>query len=705
MVEDRPYSRQAPAYGRRERLALLAMLFFAFAGSIVGLVAVVLPGIAGPAESILLSVCALFSGSLLALLLFGPAIPLSRVAAAASLYFTLHLGIGSALTLWKELHLAYALPYLLWYFALLSFNKFTNLGTFRRTLDAVITAAPLLLVAVSFVLQRESMAREEAALLGVYALSYAIYALFFSFLSQYRDESVARAERARSVDRQNALLRESGERLRRLFDDASIGIAELDSAGRVVSANATLRGFLGLAPGDDPIAVLDPGSASAWREALASVSRGGSLEKRLEIRPIDASQRRTFACRLSYLPERGELPEGRIAVCVDVTRQLEREEQLRQSQKLQAIGQLTGGIAHDFNNLLTVIMGNSELLSEMLAHEEELRGLADLSSSAARRGAELTQRLLAFARRQPLDPRVVDCTRLIEGARPLLQRTLGEATPVKVIENATGLFAEVDPGQFEVALLNLVINARDAMPAGGDVLIGVHRAQFDVDDCREELEILPGDYVCVSVTDNGMGIASEVLGRVFEPFFTTKQSAGGNGLGLSMVYGFVKQSGGHVNIESRVGEGTTVRLYFPRVERGEDESDAIDSSVPVVGGLESIMVVEDDKLVRDHVASAVRSLGYQVIPCAGAEEALSRLSGPESVDVLFTDVVMPGAMNGRDLAREAVKLRPGLRVLYTSGYAEEVIVHDGRLDAGVQLLSKPYRRQDLARALRRALDG
>ncbi|MEQ8487013.1 MAG: PAS domain S-box protein [Pseudomonadales bacterium] len=389
---------------------------------------------------------------------------------------------------------------------------------------------------------------------------------------------------------------------------------------------------------------------------------------------------------------------------VDVSAQREQEDRLRQSQKLEAVGQLTGGVAHDFNNLLTVILGNAELLSERLTGQQQLRMLAEMTATAAERGAELTNRLLAFARRQALQPQQVDVNRLVVGMDALLRRTLAEDIDIELVQ-AGGLWtADVDPGQLEVALLNLAINARDAMPGGGRLTI--ETANSFLDDSYADLhdEVDPGQYVLISVSDTGVGMPPEVAKRAFEPFFTTKDVGKGSGLGLSMVYGFVKQSGGHAKIYSESDVGTTVKLYFPRSQSERRPAPPTTAEDAVTGGSEHILVVEDDALVREHLIAQLKGLGYRVTGASNGTAALALLAQHADVDLLFTDVVMPGGMNGRQLADAARASRPGLKVLFTSGYTENAIVHQGRLDPGVNLLSKPYRRQELAAKVRKVLD-
>ncbi|MCA1780011.1 MAG: response regulator [Xanthomonadaceae bacterium] len=378
---------------------------------------------------------------------------------------------------------------------------------------------------------------------------------------------------------------------------------------------------------------------------------------------------------------------------------------LARSQRLQAVGSLTGGIAHDFNNLLTVIQGNAELLCDMYTdHDPEAAELAGMIDSAAQRGAALTHRLLAFARRQALEPRAVDVNRLIEDMRGLLQRTLGAQVALELKLGDDLWPALVDPAQLETGLLNLIVNARDAMPEGGRLTLETANVALDADFAETRHEVTPGDFVRVTVSDTGTGMASEVLERAFEPFFTTKPKDRGTGLGLSMVYGFVKQSAGHVAVYSEPDQGCTVRLYLPRAREAAArvEKPGI-ASIPRGGA--HVLLVEDDDLVRRYTRDQLAALGYRVQAAADGFEAQSILKSDQAFNLLLTDIVMPGGMSGRDLATIAVELQPGLKVLYMSGYTENAIVHHGRLDPGVSLLSKPFRRADLARKVQEVLTG
>ncbi len=397
----------------------------------------------------------------------------------------------------------------------------------------------------------------------------------------------------------------------------------------------------------------------------------------------------------------GKTIRGVAYALVDITERNQLEQQLRQALKLEAVGQLTGGVAHDFNNILTVIIGMTELMTDQVSDQPDLASIAKMIDEAAARGAALTQQLLAFARKQPLQPRETDINSLLIETVKLLRPTLSETVDIESMLEENIWPALVDPGQLSTALLNLALNARDAMPNGGKLTLETDNAVLDESYARVHSEVAPGAYVMIALSDTGSGIPAAVRDKVFEPFFTTKEVGKGTGLGLSMVYGFIKQSGGHISIYSEEGHGTTIKLYLPRA--GEHANAPITPLTFFEGGRESILVVEDDPLVRNYVIAQLENLGYATLVAANATEALQIIDQRSDVDLLFTDVIMAGTMNGPQLAGEIVKRRPAIKVLYTSGYTENAIIHQGRLDPGVLLLPKPYRRADLARMIRMAL--
>ena len=389
----------------------------------------------------------------------------------------------------------------------------------------------------------------------------------------------------------------------------------------------------------------------------------------------------------------------------DVTARLRAESIVRQSQKMEAVGHLTGGVAHDFNNLLQVISANLDLAvaGGGVEVDSRLRERLQNAIGAVARGSRLTAQLLAFARRQALAPKSVDLGRVIRDMSDMLRRTLGETIQIETVI-AGGLWNTlVDPNQVENTVLNLAINARDAMPEGGKLTLEVANAALDDAYAAAHAEVTAGQYVMLAVTDTGTGMTPEVMGRVFEPFFTTKPEGKGTGLGLAQAYGFVKQTGGHIKIYTEVGHGTTIKLYLPRTRREVDMPDAT-AGLPVAGGTEHILVVEDDEGVRAAVVDMLGELGYRVAKAENAESALEILRH-EAPDLIFTDVVMPGQIPTRDFIRQAQAMHPGVLVLYTSGYTQNSIVHNGKLDDDAVLLSKPYRKDELARKLRSVFAG
>jgi signal transduction histidine kinase len=390
------------------------------------------------------------------------------------------------------------------------------------------------------------------------------------------------------------------------------------------------------------------------------------------------------------------------------------EESLRQAQKMEAVGQLTGGVAHDFNNLLTIVMGGLEIIERQIpdlppsAARQRIGRAREMALKGVSRAALLTQRLLAFSRQQPLSPQPIDANKLVGGITDLLRRTIGEAVSLETVMAGALWNTHADPNQLENALVNLAVNARDAMPDGGELTIETENCYLDdayVGTLAEPVKA--GQYVMIAVADSGAGMDLTTLQRAFEPFFTTKGVGKGTGLGLSQVYGFVRQSAGHVRIYSEPGEGTTVKIYLPRYF-GAGGKSAVVAPVrnpPRAIGTESILVVEDDEALRAYTTEILSELGYWVLEAQNGPDALRMLEGSQKVDLLFTDIVMPGGMNGRQLADKAMVRRPGLKVLFTTGYTRNAIVHHGRLDPGVHLIGKPFSMDVLATKVRDILDG
>ena len=491
----------------------------------------------------------------------------------------------------------------------------------------------------------------------------------------------------------------------RIFDTSLDLILVVSKRGDFVRVSPSSRTILGHAPEDmngrSATNFVFPDDLERTRNEMRRARRGAAS--------------RTFECRYVHKDGRAvpiawtgiwsEPDRQYFFIGRDMTDRLALESQLRQAQKMEAIGQMTGGVAHDFNNLLTVIIGMSELLSDSIGQDVELAPIVQAIDEAASRGAQLTQRMLAFARKQPLQARNVDLNEVVARTGAILQRALGEDISVKLALGEGVWPALVDPSQIEDVILNLAVNARDAMPNGGQLVIETANAQLDEQYAAQNVEVTAGDYVLVDVTDSGVGMPPDVVERVFEPFFTTKEVGRGTGLGLSMVYGFVKQSRGHVKIYSEVGHGTSIKLYLPRAGATAETMEADDRGSAAPGGSETILVVEDSATVRGVAVGLLRGLGYTVLEAEDGHAALAILRKPVAIDLLFTDLIMPNGINGQDLLRRARELRPGLRAMFTSGYSEQFLQDRNSADAGVPLLNKPYRRHALADAVRGVLDG
>ena len=503
---------------------------------------------------------------------------------------------------------------------------------------------------------------------------------------------------------QRALNQEIEER-RRIFETSQDLILVTDTQGNFVQVSPSSMAILGYRPeemiGHSAVEFIHVDDLDSTREEMRA-ARHGRLMRNFETRYMHKDGR---SVTLSWMGTWSEPVRRHFFIGRDLTEKLAAEAQFRQAQKMDAIGQLTGGVAHDFNNILTVITGTIGILADAVADRPELISIAKLIDDAAERGAQLTKHLLAFARKQPLQPREIDVNALILEAAKLLHPTLGEHIEISPKLADETWPAMVDPSQLTTAVLNLALNARDAMPHGGKVTLETRNVYLDEGYASMHSEVAVGNYVMIAVSDTGAGISPANLERVFDPFFTTKAVGKGTGLGLSMVFGFIKQSGGHIKIYSEEGYGTSVKLYLPRSTGRHETAAEAEVASRVEGGRETILVVEDDELVRKYVITQVQSLGYATLEAANATEALVLIDNNRSIDLLFTDVIMQGPMNGRHLADEAIKRRPNLRTLFTSGYTENAILHHGRLDPGVLLLAKPYRKPELARMLRVALDG
>jgi signal transduction histidine kinase len=394
---------------------------------------------------------------------------------------------------------------------------------------------------------------------------------------------------------------------------------------------------------------------------------------------------------------------GRCHVLIQLQRKIKRtEEQLYQSQKMKTVGQLTGGVAHDFNNLLGVIIGNLDFLAEDLAGNEELFPLVNKATAAALHGAALNRQLLAFSRRQSLSPQKVDVNDTVSNTLELLKRTLGASIAIDLKPNNQLWTAEIDPLHLESALLNLAVNARDAMYDGGTLTIETANIELDKCYAAMQIEVIPGEYIMLALSDTGGGIEAENLERAFEPFFTTKEVGQGSGLGLSMVFGFAKQSGGHVTIDSEVGQGTTVRLYLPRAQPDNPAEVDAPGEIPRAEG-ETILVVEDDSDLLQLIVKMLEDLGYKVLQAGNGSEALTLMERREQIHILLTDVVLPGGVSGLQIANQAAQILPGIKTLFMSGYSQDAITKQSGLPEGISLIKKPFRKVNLELKLRKAL--
>ena len=514
---------------------------------------------------------------------------------------------------------------------------------------------------------------------------------------------------ARAFDRVAAEVREKTASLeteiaerRRLFASSLDLIMIADREGTFIDISPSAEAILGYRPeemiGRNAATFVHPGDLERGREEMRA-ARHGHATRNFDCRYVHCDGR---IVPLTWSGAWLELEQRYFFIGRDMTQRIALEQELRQSQKLDAIGHLTGGVAHDFNNILTVITGSIEILADAVAHTPQLAAIARMIDEAAGRGADLTQQLLAFARKQPLQPQSTDVNRLILDIVNLLRPTLGESVEIKMTLEEDPWPAMIDPSQLGTALINLAVNSRDAMPSGGKLILETHNLVLDASfGAIHAEEIRPGPYVMIAVTDTGVGIAAGIRDMVFEPFFTTKEVGQGTGLGLSMVYGFVKQSGGHITIDSEEGCGTTFKLYLPR---SSESVVGIDGPVAAAeSGDETILMVEDDALVRQYVIAQLESLGYAVLAAASARDALDVVASGRAFDLLFTDVILGNEINGPALADEILRLRPGVKVLYTSGYTKDAMATQGRLEPGVELIPKPYRKAELARKIRALL--
>ena len=519
-------------------------------------------------------------------------------------------------------------------------------------------------------------------------------------------EITRRMRTAAQLAEADTALRMSRERFQAVMDHAPLLVGVKDLDGRYIFINRTATDRIGVDAtgvlGKTPYEVFTKEDADEQIELDKEVMATKAPAQREVVIHYKSGPRTMLVIKFPLIGNDGKV-EAIGSIAVDVSQLRQAEVQLAHAQKMDAVGQLTGGIAHDFNNLLTAILLNADVLADRIT-DEKLRPLAEATRMAAERGADLTRRLLAFGRRQTLEPRPTDVNVLVHNMEHLMRRTLGEHIIVEIKAAADLWPARIDPGQLEAAVVNLAVNARDAMPQGGRISIETANVELDADYAVMNPDVKPGEYVMIAVGDSGTGMVPDVVARAFEPFFTTKDVGKGTGLGLSMVYGFVKQSGGHVRIYSELGIGTIVRLYLPRADAPPVNFDALPArAAELPTGDETILLVEDDALVRAHTAAQLTALGCRVTTAENAERALEEADVGLTPDLLFTDIVMPGAMNGFHLAQHLRQRWPRLRVLYMSGFADGAAPLDRQV-ASRYMLSKPFRRRDLATKVRDILD-
>jgi PAS domain S-box-containing protein len=512
-----------------------------------------------------------------------------------------------------------------------------------------------------------------------------------------------------STYRLNDELRGSEEKFRKAFESAGVGMVMRNVQDQTLIANEAFQKMVGYSQEElERMHIKDithPDDPAAIQEAFQELRAGKTDNIQVTRRNIHKNGESVWIVNdFSLIRDAQGEPAYTLSLCQNITELKEAERLLGQAQKMEVVGQLTTGIAHDFNNLLAACLGNVELAQEEAQRGGDVQPFLEIIKRASQRGAVLTGQLLAFSRKQMLFPEVLHAGELVGGVTNLLTRTLGATYEIKVTGDDDLWPCVVDPHQLESAVLNLAINARDAMPDGGSLTLQTMNVSLDDDYAAAQTEVEPGEYVLVAVTDSGTGMPKEVINQVFDPFFTTKGVGLGSGLGLSMVYGFVKQSHGHVTIYSEEGEGTTIKLYLPRAEEPETQPTGADQKDLSETRGETVLVVEDDPDVRTLSVAILSSLGYEILEAADGETALKVLETAPRVNLLFTDVVLPGGMGGPELAREVQSRFPGIAVLFTSGYTDLANVDRSALGEETELLKKPYRKADLARTVRLVLD-
>ena len=557
---------------------------------------------------------------------------------------------------------------------------------------------------------------------GNWAIAFAVLcagvggAMLLFLLAKYRAGSVGQSDKALELKKaelanERAALSVSRAKTAAILDSMVDGVITIDDRGKVLMFSPAAQNIFGYQSDEvigNSVNMLMPSTDSDRHDRYMSSYATSGEAKIIGIgREVQGLRKdgTVFPLHLAI----GEINRGDETVYVgtihDLTERTEREEIIRHAQKMQAIGQLTGGIAHDFNNLLASVIIDLELAVEKLEDDDEAQELVEDAIASAQRGASLNQGLLAFSRKQHLSPRSIDLSRQLQNVIEILRRTLGEQIEIEVNTASDLWLCDADPAQVENAFMNLAINARDAMPEGGKLTIDVYNVRLTDRYAAAKIEVEPGEYAVVALTDNGTGMSQRVLDRAFEPFFTTKPIGKGTGLGLSSIYGFAKQTGGNLTIYSEEGQGTTIKLYIPRAQdASETLTVPVDETVPRGTG-ETVLLVEDDEFLRRAARRSLVSLGYKVREAANGSDALQLIEEDPTLDVLLTDVVLGSGMDGPELSRQIVQNIPGVSVLFMSGYTDRSVVHQGKLEAGFKLLNKPFTKAELAQSIRAVIES
>jgi PAS domain S-box-containing protein len=696
-------------YRRRQaQNSVRVSLIIAFAGAMLGtVVAVGLGNISGP-EAWLLFLAAVVTGSLLIAVYMRAAMATSVITGCLTVYYFAHLNAGAIIAYATTDLTSRTLPYMAWFFPLVVFHHFTNFGFYKNQISVLVNIGPAPMIIFMMLDLRDPIG---IATVLSYTVSYFAFVAFIGLFTRHRDQEIRRAARAEETERSASAVRVSEERFRLLSLATNDLVYDIDLALGTVWWNDKLLESYGYDPREF---ATNPHARENW---IHSDDRDRVVEG---LRSAIDSGQGTWLCEFRFRCSDGRFVDvveramilrdeaGKasriIGSTTDVSEFNALQKKLQQAHKMEAVGQLTGGLAHDFNNLLTIVIGNAEELSQLPSTDPDARGLAETIMQAAERGAMLTSRLLSFARLQILSPVKLQLGDLLAGMEVLMRRTIVQNIAITLTADADVWPVEVDPSQLENALLNLVINARDAMPQGGEISIRASNILITKDDLRQQQCAAGERYVTITVTDNGCGMPQRDIERAFEPFFTTKEVGKGSGLGLSMVWGFVQQSRGFAEITSELAKGTTVTLYFPASGANSTQNSSPPKSHVPIGGAERILIVEDDDLVRQYVEAQLARLGYTTLAVGSATEAMEIMEKSPPFELLFTDVIMPGEMNGRQLAEAALAKHPELRVLLASGYSGDPLMWEPCVQSPMNFIGKPYRRTELAETIRKILD-